>query len=280
MPSTPLHSMPSLHSTPSAHPTPSVNSTPSVHSPPPALSTPSVHSMPSVNSTPSVHPTLPGHSAPVILFDLDGTLIDSLELLVGAMQHAFDSRTGPRPSVEEWVATIGRPLIWQFGQYAADEDLQTLVQSYRSYQLEHHDRLTRPFDGIPQLVARLHSHGHALGVVTSKADFLANRSLSHVGLSEHFDIVVGADKTTRHKPEPEPIWFALQQLSARAEDAVYIGDSPFDIMSANAAGVRSIGVTWGAATRAQITLPGPTHIVTTPDELERLLSQLPPPHSP
>ncbi len=240
-----------------------------------------LHSTPSVHSMPSVHPTLPGHSAPVILFDLDGTLIDSLELLVGAMQHAFDSRTGPRPSVEEWVATIGRPLIWQFGQYATDDDdLHLLVQSYRSHQLEHHDRLTRPFDGIPQLVARLDSHGHALGVVTSKADFLANRSLSHVGLSQHFDIVVGADKTTRHKPEPEPIWFALQQLSARAEDAVYIGDSPFDIMSANAAGVRSIGVTWGAATRAQITLPGPTHIVTTPDELARLLSQLPPPHSP
>ena len=220
-------------------------------------------------------------STPVVLFDLDGTLIDSLELLVTSMEHAFASRTGPRPTVPEWVATIGRPLLWQFGQYATDaDDLQGLVRRYRAFQLEHHDRLTRPFDGIPELVSRLDGQGLVLGVVTSKADFLAIRSLEHVGLFSHFDIVVGADKTTEHKPAPEPIWFALEQLSARAPDAIYIGDSPFDIMAANAAGVTSVGVTWGASSRDQILAQGPAHVVSTPGELAALLSELLPPQAP
>ncbi len=212
---------------------------------------------------------------PVVLFDLDGTLIDSIELLISAMTHAFDSRHGPRPTVEEWVATIGRPLIWQFGQYATgDDDLQQLVRSYRAFQYEHHDRLTRAYDGIPSLVERLHGAGHPLGVVTSKTDHLANRSIAHVGLAPFFDIVVGADRTTRHKPDPDPIWFALGELGDSAERAVYVGDSPFDIMSANAAGAISIGVTWGAAARAPLLEASPQHLVTTVAELDALIAKL------
>lgn len=212
---------------------------------------------------------------PVVLFDLDGTLIDSLELLVSAMTHAFDSRQGPRPSVEEWVATIGRPLLWQFGQYAtSDDDLQHLVRTYRAFQHEHHDRLTRAYDGIPALVADLHGAGHALGVVTSKFGQLANRSLAHVGLAPHFHVVVGADQTTKHKPDPDPIWFALRELGHEPSRAVYVGDSPFDVMAANAAGVTSIAVTWGAAAEGPLREVAPKHVVRTVTELEVLLLQL------
>lgn len=212
---------------------------------------------------------------PVVLFDLDGTLIDSLELLVSAMTHAFDSRQGPRPTVEEWVATIGRPLLWQFGQYATgDDDLQHLVQTYRAFQLEHHDRLTRAYDGIPALVAALDSTGHVLGVVTSKFEQLAKRSLAHVGLAPHFDVVVGADHTTKHKPDPDPLWFALRELGHEPSRAVYIGDSPFDVMAANAAGVTSIGVTWGASAHEPLLQAAPKHVVHTVAELASLLLQL------
>lgn len=212
---------------------------------------------------------------PVVLFDLDGTLIDSLELLVGAMTHAFDSRQGPRPTVEQWVATIGRPLLWQFGQYAtSDDDLQHLVRTYRAFQLEHHDRLTRAYDGIPSLVASLDAAGHPLGVVTSKFGHLASRSLDHVGLSRHFDLVVGADHTAKHKPDPDPLWFALGQLQQEPSGAVYVGDSPFDVMAANAAGVTSIAVTWGAASRTPLLDASPRHVVDTVAELESLLLQL------
>ena len=218
----------------------------------------------------------PAHTRyPVVLFDLDGTLIDSLELLVSAMTHAFDSRQGPRPTVDEWVATIGRPLLWQFGQYAtSDDDLQHLVRTYRAFQLEHHDRLTRTYDGIPSLVAALDSAGHTLGVVTSKFGQLANRSLIHVGIAPHFDVVVGADHTTKHKPDPDPLWFALRELGDEPSRAVYIGDSPFDVMAANAAGVIWIGVTWGASAHGPLMQAEPKHVVHTVAELETLLLQL------
>jgi pyrophosphatase PpaX len=218
---------------------------------------------------------------PVVLFDLDGTLIDSLELLVGAMQHAFGAFAGPRPTVEEWVATIGRPLVWQFGRYARnDSELQYLVRTYRAFQYEHHDRLTRPFDGIPELVSGLAGTGHPVGVVTSKSDHLAIRSLEHVGLARHLSVVVGADRTQRHKPDPDPIWFALEQIGALPAEAVYVGDSPFDIMAANAAGVRSIAVTWGAAPRATLQEASPAHVVETVPELDALLAKLRPPVRP
>jgi len=220
----------------------------------------------------------PPRQHPVVLFDLDGTLIDSLELLVGAMQHAFADFAGPRPSVDEWVATIGRPLVWQFGRYARDDaELQHLVRTYRAFQHEHHDRLTRAFDGIPALVGGLASAGHPLGVVTSKADHLASRSLAHVGLAEHFAVVVGADRTQRHKPDPDPLWFALEAIGALPGDAVYVGDSPYDVMAANAAGVRSIAVTWGAAPHAVLAQASPSHLVGTVAELATLLAKLRPP---
>lgn len=212
---------------------------------------------------------------PVVLFDLDGTLIDSLELLIASMHHAFDSWSGRRPSVEEWVATIGRPLVWQFGQYASTEaEVQDLVRTYRTFQLEHHDRLTTTFSGIPELVARLHAEGHPLGVVTSKGGELAHRSLEHVGLAQYFPVIVGADRTTRHKPAPEPIWLALEELGEQVSHGVYIGDSPFDTMSANAAGVTSIGVTWGASSVAALQRGQPRHVVTSVSELDALLTKL------
>jgi len=217
---------------------------------------------------------------PVILFDLDGTLIDTMELLVSAMEHAFSSREGRRPTVEEWVSTIGRPLVWQFSQYASgDEDLQQLVRTYRAFQHEHHDRLTRPYEGVSGLVQRLHEAGHPLGVVTSKSDPIAHRSLGHVGLAPFFDVVVGTERTEKHKPEPDPVWFALRELGASPEQAVYIGDSPFDVMAANSAGATSIGVTWGASAREQLLEAGSAHIVSTVLELEGLIAKLgAPPH--
>lgn len=212
---------------------------------------------------------------PVVLFDLDGTLIDSLELLIASMHHAFDSWNGRRPTEEEWVATIGRPLVWQFGQYAStEEEVQSLVRTYRTFQHQHHDRLTTAFPGIPALVRRLHDDGHPLGVVTSKGDQLAHRSLEHVGLAQYFPVIVGADRTTRRKPAPDPIWLALEELGAARDESVYIGDSPFDTISANAAGVLSIGVTWGASTEEKLRPGEPRHVVSSVAALDEILLKL------
>jgi pyrophosphatase PpaX len=211
---------------------------------------------------------------PVILFDLDGTLIDSLELLVSSMLHAFEGRPGAAPSVEEWVAGIGRTLAWQFSQFAPEAEVPALIQRYRAFQSLHLDRLTRVYDGVPELLARLDALGHPLGVVTSKADHLAIRSLEVVGLASYIDVVIGADSTTRHKPEPEPILRALERLGALPAESVYVGDSPYDILAGNAAGVTTIGVTWGASAHAPLLAAAPTYMAATVAELTDTLSQL------
>ena len=118
-----------------------------------------------------------------------------------------------RPTIAEWVAGIGTPLAAQFRPYAATEaDLEHLIHRYRSYQVAHHDQMTRSYDGVLDVVRGLSERGYPLGVVTSKGNELANLSIAHVGLAPYFRTVVGIECTTRHKPNPEPVWFALAQI--------------------------------------------------------------------
>jgi len=206
-----------------------------------------------------------------VLFDLDGTLIDTIELLLLSMRHAFDGRV-EGPATEAWVAGIGTPLASQFRPYARDEaDLERLIQRYREYQNQNHDRLPRCYHGVTDVVRTLSERGHPLAIVTSKANEIAHRSIAHVGLAAYFPVVVGVESTTRHKPNPEPVWFALQQLGAEAEGAYFVGDSPHDIAAGNAAGVSTVAALWGAFTREALERAGPRHVL---DRIERLDSVL------
>jgi pyrophosphatase PpaX len=184
-----------------------------------------------------------------VLFDLDGTLVDSIELIVSAAMNAFASRAGPSPSEAQIRNTIGRPLPTTFGPWLVDDnDLPFLIAKYREYQLEHHDRMTCAYDGIVGAVSELHSSGYRMGIVTSKVGFMAQRALDHCGLGPYMQCLVASDSTTKHKPEPEPVLLALEQLGSTPADAIYVGDSPYDMQAARAAGVHALGVTWGAFT--------------------------------
>jgi pyrophosphatase PpaX len=210
-----------------------------------------------------------------VLFDLDGTLIDSIQLIILAAQHAFASRTGPAPSNAEFIAGIGRPLTAQFGPFALDEaDMQNLTTRYREYQLVHHDRLTTLFDGMMDTVVELHGRGHPLGVVTSKMYGIARRSIAHVGLESYMSVVIACDHTTRHKPDPEPVQLALDRLGIAPERAVFIGDSPYDIQAGNAACVTTIAATWGACSRESLAAANPSYVLERPQEISSLISRL------
>lgn len=210
----------------------------------------------------------------VVLFDLDGTLVDSIELIVQASEHAFATVMGHTPSRAVLMAGIGKPLVEQFQRYARDEDqMHELIRTYRSYQLAHHDRLTLPYDGVNDVVAHLAAAGRSLGVVTSKIEPLAHRALRHVGLDPHFPLVVGIESTTRHKPNPDPLWFAMERLGASPAETVYVGDSPFDLQAARAAGIDSIAVTWGAFDTATLTAESPSRVAHTAAELRTQLGE-------
>jgi pyrophosphatase PpaX len=208
-----------------------------------------------------------------VLFDLDGTLVDTIELLLSSMRHAFAEHSGPSPTTAEWVAGIGTPLATQLRVFAADEaDLQRLTERYRSFQRAHHDRLTRCYDGVLDTVRQLSERGHPLAVVTSKANDIANRSIAHVGLASYFPIVVGVESTSRHKPDPEPVRFALGQLGVPASAAVFVGDSPHDIAAGNAAGVVTIAALWGAFSRTALERAAPDHMLDHIEGLPALLA--------
>ena len=205
---------------------------------------------------------------PVVLFDLDGTLVDSIELIVAAAMNAFASRPGPSPTESEIRNTIGRPLPTTFGPWLVDDnDLPYLIAKYREYQLEHHDRLTNPYDGIMDAVAALDTAGCRMGIVTSKVGFMAERALVHTGLARYMRCVIASDSTTRHKPEPDPVLLALERLNALAADTWFVGDSPYDMQAGRAAGVRALGVAWGAFTVQALLDAGAEAVIDKPAEL-------------
>jgi pyrophosphatase PpaX len=192
-----------------------------------------------------------------LLFDLDGTLIDSIELIMSSMRHAFDGHGGRVPSDAEWRALIGRPLADSFREFVPDErEVERLIGRYREYQMAHHDRLVRPYEGVVSAIRGFASVGHPMALVTSKSDWLASRALVHVGLDDVIPVVVGCDSCTRHKPHPEPVERALALLRSEPRDAIFVGDSPHDVEAGRAAGVYTIGVTWGAFTPDEMARAG------------------------
>jgi pyrophosphatase PpaX len=207
-----------------------------------------------------------------VLFDLDGTLIDSIALIVAAMHHAFEGFEGAVPADAEWMAGIGTPLSKQLALYARNEvELARLRDRYRAYQMIHHDARVREFPGTAETLAALHARGLTMALVTSKGDVLAQRGLDLTGLTRFIPIVIGADSVGKHKPDPEPVLLALERLGVSAGEAVFLGDSPHDISAGNAAGVVTIGALWGPFTREQIAVARPAHFLSDIRELPALL---------
>ena len=211
---------------------------------------------------------------PALLFDMDGTLLDSIGLIVESAVYAFDGREGPRPTREEWQALIGTPLDAMLAHWATDPaDAAFLKGRYRHFQISHHDRFVRLYDGVDETLRALHAAGHPLAIVSSKLDEGIRRSMDYFRLTPLFDAIVGIDHTTRHKPHPEPVEFALARLRAGPDEALFIGDSPHDVEAGNAAGVRCVAVTWGAFTHEAIAPARPAHWIERMADLPALIAR-------
>jgi pyrophosphatase PpaX len=204
---------------------------------------------------------------------MDGTLLDSIELIVEGMVYAYDGREGPRPTREEWKALIGTPLDKMLARWShGPDDVEFLRGRYREFQFGHHDRLVRLYPGVEETLREFHARGHPMAIVSSKLERGIRKSMDHFGLTPLFDVLVGLESTTNHKPHPEPVLFALGKLGVAAKDAVFVGDSPHDVESGNAAGVRCIACTWGAYAREDIAVARPAQWI---DDVRQLLTGLP-----
>lgn len=217
-------------------------------------------------------PRLPAPRLPALLFDLDGTLVDSVELIVSSGRFAFIDFAGRAPTDVEWRSGIGRPLRAMFREYTGDEvEVERLVARYREFQSAHHDQLVRAYEGVVETIVAFARAGHAMALVTSKGELSAVRALELVGLADTIRVIVGMESCERHKPHPEPVQRALAILGAAPEDAVFIGDSRHDMESGRAAGVYTVGVTWGALGREKMERCGADAVVHHMSELPEVV---------
>jgi pyrophosphatase PpaX len=210
-----------------------------------------------------------------ILFDLDGTLADSVELILGAFRHTFNTHLGSVPADQAWIAGMGTPLSSQIRALVADEALiEPMTATYRDWQNQHHDALLREFEGVRETLSLLHDRGHEMALVTSKATEAAARALRLIGIDALLSQVVGLDSTTSHKPNPEPVLHALAQLRRDPRDAIFVGDSPHDIAAGNAAGVFTVAALWGPFSRQTLEAAHPGRLIADIRDLPPLIEDL------
>jgi pyrophosphatase PpaX len=209
-----------------------------------------------------------------VLFDLDGTLIDSIGLILASMRYAFAKCGATVPSHEQWLTGVGTPLRTMFANYVSDdEDIDRLIAAYREHQLANHDRLVRCYDDVPSTLAALTERGHPLAVVTSKTDALARRGLALVGIIDHFGVIIGCDACSRHKPHPEPVLTALDRLGYEPGEALFVGDSVHDIEAGNAAGVLTVAALWGPFSREQLAMATPSRFIERAGDVLQVLAE-------
>jgi pyrophosphatase PpaX len=181
---------------------------------------------------------------PVVLFDLDGTVIDTGAIILASMRHAAETVIGGEYSDEQLLAAVGGPGL-EAQMEALDPDrVDELVRVYRAHNEPLHDTIA-VCEGMDGVLEELRGRGHRLGIVTAKRRATVDLAFARVPIEHLFDVVVGGDETSEHKPHPAPLLLALERLGAQPRDAAYVGDSPFDMQAANAAGVHAIGVSWG-----------------------------------
>jgi pyrophosphatase PpaX len=217
-----------------------------------------------------------------VLFDLDGTLIDTTGLILNCFDHSWQTVCGRTHSRQALLGTFGIPLHeamrWLVAASndstsQADQDsdharlVDQLVLEYRAFNVANHDQLAKPFDGVEAVVRELRARDYLIGVVTSKSRELAKRGLNLCSLDGLIDEAVFLEDSDRHKPDPQPIQVALDRLGARADRAAYVGDSPHDIAAGRAAGVRTVAALWGPASRADLERAQPDLLAENVDSL-------------
>ena len=187
-----------------------------------------------------------------VLFDLDGTIVDTVELIRQSHRHAVTSVLGIDLPDNELLANVGRPLVEQMQAFDADR-AQELLEAQRSWNHAHTAELIRPYPGVAAMLGALRDAGCRTGVVTSKSGptvQLAFDALPEVAAG--IEVLVAVEDTPVHKPGPDPVLLALDRLGVSAADACYVGDAPFDVAAGRAAGATTVGVTWGFFPREAI----------------------------
>jgi len=204
---------------------------------------------------------------PVVLFDLDGTVIDSGAIILASMRHAAREVLGVEVPDEQLMAAVGGPGLEAQMQALSPDRADELVTVYRAHNEPLHDELVC-CAGMDEVLVQLKDEGRRLGIVTAKRRQTVELAFARIPIEHLFETVVGGDETKKHKPDPEPLLLALDRLGAAPGEAAYVGDAPFDVKAAKAAGLYSVGVSWGGIHRRErLEAEEPDALVDTTEEL-------------
>lgn len=211
-----------------------------------------------------------------VLFDLDGTLADTIPLLLASMRAAYAVIGGAVPHDRTWLRGMGTPLRAQFMHFEANDlaRVEALIAVYREFQVANLAGMVREYEGIRELLTALQAAGHPIAVVTGKGDWMARLTLQQVNLLDPFAVIVGAESTARHKPDPDPLLLGAERLGVPVAGTIYLGDAPNDVLAARAAGMIDVWAAWGPFTTDELEPFAPTHTVRSPAEVLSLLARI------
>ena len=208
---------------------------------------------------------------PVVLFDLDGTVVDSGAIILASMRHATRQVLGREYADPELMQAVGGPGLEAQMAALAPDRVEELVRVYRAHNEPLHDEL-EACNGMEDVIVRLHEEGVRLGIVTAKRRSTVDLAFARLRVGHLFETVVGGDETERHKPDPQPLLEAARRLGVDPIDCAYVGDSPFDIRAAKNAQMYSVAVTWGRIhDRETLEAEQPAAIVDTAEALYECL---------
>lgn len=196
-----------------------------------------------------------------VLFDLDGTILDTNELIIRSFLHALQGVVPDGFDREHIIPSMGQPLVDQMKQFTGLDDVSHLVAAYREINWRLHDELVKPFPYVPEVLGRLHRSGIRMGVVTTKMRQTTERGLKYFGLIDYMDAIVTIDDVSHPKPHPEPVLLAMEKLGADPAGTLMVGDSSVDMQAARAAGCVAVGVAWSLKGEQVLRDSGAQHIL-------------------
>ncbi|QZY54278.1 pyrophosphatase PpaX [Crassaminicella profunda] len=212
-------------------------------------------------------------SIKTILFDLDGTLLDTNELIIQSFQHTYKTHLKKEYPREKIIRSFGEILKITLDRECPECSNEAL-ETYRAFQGVNFEKFITIHTGVKKAVEQLYKKGYKLGVVTSRLNESARRGLKLFDLEKYFECIVGANNTDKHKPDPTPILMALEKLNSYPKEAMMVGDSPFDVLCAKNAGAISVAVSWSALPKEMYLKHDPDYVVDSMEELIKIIEKL------
>jgi pyrophosphatase PpaX len=207
-----------------------------------------------------------------ILFDLDGTILDTNELIIQSFMFTLEGKAVIPFSREDIISHMGKPLTEQLQLFSGREEIQDLLTAYRKFYYDNHDALVTAFPQVKEVVSQLHGMGIKLGVVTSKIQKTSLLGLKLCGIDTYMHPIITIEDVVRPKPHPEGIQLALKAIDGEPESTIMVGDSQYDIQAGQAAGVTTVGVAWSLKGQELLQSFKPDYIIQDMRELIALVA--------